>query len=56
MKSFPFLDILKMTINIFTRTITPTLKEEIIGFYLRALRICSPKYLDDEFNYQEIPF
>ena len=28
----------------------------IIGFKLRALRICSPKYLDQEFNYIENPF
>ena len=25
----------------------------IIGFYLKALRICSPQYLDEEFEYIE---
>ena len=28
----------------------------IIGFYLRALRICSLKYLNDEFNHSENSF
>ena len=28
----------------------------IIGFYLRALRICSPKHLNDEFNHKGKPF
>ena len=32
---------------------TNTKRGIIIGFYLRALRICSPKYLNDEFNYMK---
>ena len=45
-----------MTIYTFIHAITPTLKEIIIGFYLRALCICSPKYLDDEFDYIDNSF
>ena len=41
-----------MTTYIFNYTITPALKEELLkGFFLlMALRICSPKYLDEVFN------
>ena len=41
----------RKTIYVFTHIITNTESGIIMGFYLRILRICSPKSLNDEFIY-----
>lgn len=43
-------------LHFYSHNDTRTKRGVIIGFYLRALRICSAKYLDDEFSYIEDTF
>ena len=45
-----------MTIHFYLYHNTKIKKGIIIGFYFRALRICTPNFLNDEFDYIENSF